>query len=229
MNITRFKRPATLAVLLSSALLAGGVLFHMSANAATAPAAAPAARPAAPAAPAAATAGPPIPRIIVIDRQAILRVSAAGKGMMASAQRLSQQADTEFKGQAEALQKELATVQRQLAILAPDVRAQKQKEFTTKQEAFQKRVTDRQAQIQNGFTTASAKLDQALGPILQQIMRERGANMLLDRAMVILSTADVDVSETAIQRLDKALPTLTVSLGRAAPAAAGAPAAPVQQ
>ena len=75
-----------------------------------------------------------------LARQAILARSAAGKTMMTSAQNLSKQADTEFKGQADALQKELATVQQQLAILAPDVRAQKQKEFTTKQEAFQQRV-----------------------------------------------------------------------------------------
>jgi outer membrane protein len=223
MNITLYKRPAMLAALFSSALLAGGALI-MSAQAATAPAA-PAARPAAPAA---APAGPPVPRIIVIDRNAILQASSAGRAMMTSAQNLSKAADTEFKGQADALQKELATVQQQLAILAPDVRAQKQKEFTTKQEAFQKRVTDRQAQIQSGFAAAGQKLDQALGPILQNIMRERGANMMLDRSAVILSAIDVDVTQTAIERLNKALPTLTVSLGRA-PAPAAAAAAPVQR
>jgi outer membrane protein len=221
MNITPYKRPALLVALMSAALLAGGALLQISAQAATAPAA-PAARPAAPAA---APAGPPIPRIVVIDRNAILQASAAGRAMMTSAQNLSKSADTEFKGQADALQKELATVQQQLAILAPDVRAQKQKEFTTKQEAFQKRVTDRQAQIQSGFAAAGQKLDQALGPILQNIMRERGANMMLDRSAVILSAIDVDVTQTAIERLNKALPTLSVSLGRAAPAATPAAAA----
>ena len=221
MTTNPFKRPAMLAVLLASALLAGGALL-VSARAATAPAA-----PAPAAAPAAAPAGPPVPRIIVIDRQAILARSAAGKAMISSAQKLSQQADTEFKGQADALQKELATVQQQLAILAPDVRAQKQKEFTTKQEAFQQRVTDRQSQIQNGFAAAGAKLEQALQPILAQIMRERGANMMLDRSAVMMATMDVDVTTTAIQRLDKALPTLTVSLAKATPApGAAAPVAP---
>jgi Skp family chaperone for outer membrane proteins len=197
----------------------------MSADAATAPAA-----PARPAAPAAApAAGPPAPRIIVIDRNAILRASAAGKSMMNQAQNLSRQADTEFKTQAETLQKEAAALQQQLAILAPDVRATKQKEFTTKQEAFQKRVTDRQAQIQGGFAAAGQKLDQALGPILQAIMRERGANMMLDRSAVILSSIDVDVTAIAIERLDKALPTLAVTLARAPAAAAPAAAQPTQR
>ncbi len=181
------------------------------------------AAPAAPAAPA-AQAGPPAPRIIVIDRNVILRASAAGKAMMNQTQALSQAADTEFKTQAENLQKEAAALQQQLAILAADARAAKQREFTTKQEAFQKRVTDRQAAIQNGFARAGQQLDTALGPILQTIMRERGANMVIDRTAIMMSSIDVDVTATAIERLDKALPTVRVTLA-AAPAAA-APAAP---
>jgi Skp family chaperone for outer membrane proteins len=179
-------------------------------------------------APAAQTAGPPAPRIITIDRAALLRVSSAGKAMMTSAQNLSRQADTEFKNQAEGLQKEATALQQQLAILAPDVRTQKQNEFNTKQEAFQKRVTDRQTQIQNGFMVAQQKVDQAMGPILQTIMRERGANLLLDRSAVIFSTIDVDVTATAVERLDRALPTVSVSLARTAPTGAP-PAAPAAQ
>jgi outer membrane protein len=179
--------------------------------------------------PGAATAGPPVPKILVIDRQTILRLSSAGKAMMASAQGLSRQADTEFKTQAENLQKEATALQQQLAILPADQRTAKQTEFNTKQDQFQQRVTDRQAQIQNGFAVAGQKLDQALAPILQTIMRERGGNLLLDRSAVIWSNLDVDVTATAIERLDKALPTLAVGLARSAPAGAPAAAAPTVQ
>jgi Skp family chaperone for outer membrane proteins len=212
-----------------------GQVADMSAEAAPAPAA-PATRPAittgtittgAPAAP--QTAGPPAPKIIVIDRNTILRLSSAGKAMMASAQNLSRQADTEFKTQADNLQKEATALQQQLAIMAADARTAKQNEFNAKQDAFQKRVTDRQTQIQNGFAVAGQKLDQALGPILQTIMREWGANLLLDRSAVILATIDVDVTATAIERLDRALPTLSVSLARTAPAPTGAPAPTAQR
>ena len=214
-------RQSLLAVAITTTVLAAGL-----AQAAQVPAGAPAgavrvAAPAAPAAPA-AQAGPPAPRIIVIDRNVILRESSAGKAMMTQTQALSQTADAEFKTQAENLQKEAAAIQQQLAILAADARAAKQKEFTTKQEAFQKRVTDRQAAIQNGFARAGQQLDTALGPILQAIMRERSANMILDRTAVILSSIDVDVTATAIERLDKALPTVRVTLA-AAPAAPAAP------
>jgi Skp family chaperone for outer membrane proteins len=222
-------------------LLVAGVAYQMgrsnyqvsdvaatSAQAAAAPAPAqPAAAALASSAPAATQAGgPPAPKIIVIDRQTILRLSSAGKAMMTSAQTLSRNADTEFKAQAESLEKELGALQQQLAILAPDARAAKQNEFNTRRDQFQQRVQDRQTQIQNGFAVAGQRLDQALGPILQTIMNERGANMLLDRSAVMLATIDIDVTATAIERLDRALPTLAVSLARTAPAGAAGAAAP---
>lgn len=187
-------------------------------TAAAAPAAA--SLPAAPAAPAAADAddsGPPAPKIIVIDRNMILRLSSAGKDMLNQAQGLSKKADAEFKARADALQKEAAGLQQQLAILAPDVRAKKEKAFQDKQQALQREATERNTEIQNGFAKAGQKLDQALGPILQQIMKERGANLLVDRSAVILASIDVDVTAQAIQRLDKVLPHVKVELSKTAP------------
>ena len=154
----------------------------------------------------------PAPRIIVIDRNVILRLSSAGQAMMGSVATLSEQADTEFQSQAEQLQQEAQALQQQLAVVAPDARQQRQEEFFTKQQDLQDRVQQRQQRIQGGLAIAGQQLDQALQPILQDIMRERNANMVLDRSAVIFSAIDIDVTATAIERLDEALPTLTVRL-----------------
>jgi outer membrane protein len=186
---------------------------------------APAPAPAAAAAAAAAAAGAAAPRIIVIDRQFILQRSAAGQEMLAQAQNLSKQAETEFKAQEGQLAAEAGQLQQQLAIMAPDVRDQKEKEFTTKQQAFQNRVAQRQAEIQAGFNKAARVVEVALEPILKSLMTERGANMVFDRASVILSSVDVDVTPVAVQRLDKALPHVKVEL-TAVPAGTVVPGAP---
>ena len=167
--------------------------------------------------------GGAIPRLIVIDRNFILQRSSAGQEMLAQAQALSKQAETEFKAQEAALTTEAGQLQQQLAILAPDVRDQKEKDFTTKQQAFQARVTQRQAEIQAGFNKTARQLEVALEPILKAIMTERGANMVLDRTSVILSSVDIDVTPVAVQRLDKALPHVKVEL-TAVPAGAVAAA-----
>jgi len=207
----------------------------------TAPVAAPA-----PAAPGAAAAGAPAgsaaasgvqaPRIIVIDRQQLLQRSAAGKDIFTQTQNLSKQLETQLRTEEGALQNEATQLQQQMAIMAADVRAQKEKDFTSKQQAFQTKVQQRQAQIQASFNQAARQVEVALDPILQAIMKERGANMVLDRSAVIVATTDVDVTPVALQRLDRALPKVKVDLAplpaggaapAAAPAAAGkAPAAP---
>ncbi len=161
---------------------------------------------------AAQEAATPAPRIIVIDRNVILRLSSAGQAMMGSVGTLSEQADNEFQSQAEQLQQEAQALQQQLAVVAPDARQQRQEEFFTKQQDLQDRVQQRQQRIQGGLAIAGQQLDQALQPILQDIMRERNANMVLDRSAVIFSAIDIDVTATAIERLDEALPTLTVRL-----------------
>jgi len=145
--------------------------------------------------------------------------------MVTQTQNLSKQAETQFRTEETALQNEAVQLQQQMAILAADVRAQKEKDFTAKQQAFQTRVQQRQAQIQAGFNNAARQLEVALDPILQAIMRERGANMVLDRSAVIVASVDVDVTNLAVQRLDRSLPHVKVELG-AVPAAAPAPAVP---
>jgi outer membrane protein len=192
------------------------------APAAAAPAAVAAPTPAAAAAAATAAAAP---RIIVIDRAFILQRSSAGQEMLAQAQNLSKQAETQFKTEEGQLAAEAGQLQQQLAILAPDVRDQKEKDFNTKQQAFQARVTQRQAEIQAGFNKAARVVEIALEPILKTLMTERGANMVFDRSSVILSTVDIDVTPVAVQRLDKALPHVKVEL-TAVPAGTVVPGAP---
>ena len=171
------------------------------------------------------------PRIVVIDRQQLLQRSAAGKDIFTQTQTLSKQLETQLRTEERALQSEATQLQQQMAILAADVRAQKEKDFTSKQQAFQTKVQQRQAQIQASFNQAARQVEVALDPILQTIMRERGANMVLDRSAVIVATSDVDVTPLALQRLDRALPRVKVDLaplpaaGAAARRCGGAPAA----
>jgi outer membrane protein len=185
---------------------------------------------AAPAAPAPApAAGPAVlsaPRIIVIDRQFIAQRSSAGRDIMTQYAKMNSDAETEFRGEESKLQSEGQQLQQQLAILAPDVRDQKEKDFTAKETSLQQRAQQRQAQIQQGLQNALATVEKALNPILQDIMRERSANILLDRSAVILVANEVDVTPVAIQRLDKVLPHVKLELAKLPAPAAAATAPP---
>jgi Skp family chaperone for outer membrane proteins len=185
--------------------------------------------------PASTASGPsstPQPRILVIDRASILRQSAAGKDMIAQVDVLSKSAEAEFKGEEDRLRSDAQALQQQMAVLAPEVRNQKAKEFDVRQQALQKKVQERQNQIQAGVFKSRKQIEDTLGPILEALMAERGANLLFDRNAVVLGTVDVDVTNVAIQRLDQKLTKVKVELTSPDSLNAGQPAqpqTPVQQ
>lgn len=156
--------------------------------------------------------GTPAPKILVIDRAAILRASKVGQDIARQVKAYSETAEKEFKGENDSLKREGQALQQQLAILAPDVKEKKIKAFQSKEAAFQQKVQDRQSKIQGGVLQARQAVEKALGPILQGIMSERGANLLMDRNAIVLGTVDIDVTGVAIDRLNKKIPTVKVNL-----------------
>jgi outer membrane protein len=182
-----------------------------------------AARPAAPAAGAKA----PTAVILFLDRATVLRQSAVGKDMAAQVEGLVKKMEADFAPENKKLQADVQALQSQAAVLAPDVRQGKIKELETRRQAFQKKVQDRQASIQAGLAQARTKVEQSLGPILEKIMIERGANLLLDRGLVVLGATDLDVTASVISRLNTSLPKVVVTLAKPpATPAAGAPRPP---
>jgi outer membrane protein len=170
------------------------------------------AAPAFAAGPPAPAAGTPNPKILVIDRAAILRGSVVGQNIMKQVQALTVAAEQGLKARDAALRSEGQALQQQLAILAPAVKAAKIKAFEAKQAALQADVQKQQGLIQGGVLKARQQVEQALGPILQGLMQERGANLLLDRNAVVLGTVNVDITKDAITRLNQKLPMVKVAL-----------------
>jgi Skp family chaperone for outer membrane proteins len=157
--------------------------------------------------------GTPAPKILVIDRTIILRASKAGQDVVRQVNAYTQQLEKDFKGQGAALRQQYQALQQQMAILSADVKARKVKDFQAKQASLQAQAQKRQSLIQGGFFKARQQMEQALGPILQGIMKERGANLLLDRSAVVLGTdSSLDITAVAVQRLNQKLPTVKVEL-----------------
>jgi Skp family chaperone for outer membrane proteins len=157
--------------------------------------------------------GTSAPKILVIDRTIILRASKAGQDVVRQVNGYTQQLEQDFKGQGAALRQQYQVLQQQMAILAADVKARKVKDFQARQASLQAQAQKRQSLIQGGFYKARQQMEQALGPILQGIMKERGANLLLDRSAVVLGTdSSLDITAVAVQRLNQKLPTIKVEL-----------------
>jgi len=146
----------------------------------------------------------------VIDRAAILRGSAVGQSIMKQVQQLTINAENGLKAKDAALRAEGGQLQQQLAILAPGVKKQKIAAFEAKQRALQLEVQKQQGLIQGGVLVARQQIERALGPILQKIMVERGANLLFEKAAIVVGAPQFDITGVVIQRLNQTLPTVQV-------------------
>ena len=169
------------------------------------------AKPAAPAAAKPAGTRAPAAVILFLDRATVLRQSNVGKDMYVQVENLAKKMETDFAPENKKLQADVQALQQQASIMQPDARQAKVRELEARRQTFQKKVQDRQAAIQAGLANSRTQVEKALGPILEKIMTERSANLLLDRGLVVLGATDLDVTQTVIARLNTALPKVTVT------------------
>jgi len=154
----------------------------------------------------------PIAKVLLIDLRRVMSDSKVGQDMQQQIKALKAQATNELNGEGRALQGEKNQLEQQAAILAPDVKARRIKDFEAKASAFQEKVQKRSGLIQGGVMKAQQQVEQALGPILEGVMHERGATILMDRSSVLLAPNALDVTEVVKQRLDMKMPSVKVEL-----------------
>jgi Skp family chaperone for outer membrane proteins len=77
--------------------------------------------------------------------------------------------------------------------------------FDDKVQALRDERERAQGEALRQIEAAQAAFFNRIGPILGQLVRERGAVMILDRRAILLTAADVDITAAAIARIDAEL------------------------
>jgi len=166
----------------------------------------------------AALAAPPAPKIVVLDRAALLQFSKAGQDIAKQLQALGNQTRANFEAQQKSLAAEGEKLRQEVAILGGEARKQREDAFNAKVRNAQAAAERRQVQLQQAAAQAQAAVAKALEPIIDEIVKARGANMVVDKSAVIFANNNAfDITPDAIARLDARLPSVKVTLG-AAPA-----------
>ena len=178
-------------------------------------------------APAFAANPPPAPKIVVLDKLAIMQYSKVGQDIARQVKTYADQAKRDLQAQGVALQNEGRTLQQQIAILAPDLKQKRIEAFRAKEQSLSTAAQRKDDQIKAGFYQARQQMEQQLGPILLEVVKEHGANMVLDKqAVVTASVGGLDVTKEVIDKLDAKLPTLKVNLNAPPPPQGAQPQSP---
>jgi outer membrane protein len=175
------------------------------------------------------TGAAPAARILIIDIRRAVAMSKVGQSIQQQVDALKKQAQVQLNNEAEALKRDKAQLDAETAIMNATVKAQKENAWKARAMAFERKVQERGGLIQGGMLKANAQVEEALGPILQGVMQERQATVLLDRGSVLLAPNAIDVTAVVVQRLDMKMPTVKVDLAPLPPALQAAAARQQQQ
>lgn len=167
---------------------------------------------------AAAAASGKAPVILVVDRGAILRTSAAGKDLIKQVDELGKSMEAKYGEEEKKLRADAQELQEQAGVLSAEARNKKERDLRERGEALQKKVQEEQTAIQNGINAARTEIEKSLGPILNALFQERGATIMLDRGAIVLGSVDIDITAETITRLDQIMPSVTVTPVKSAPA-----------
>ena len=154
-------------------------------------------------------------KIITVDRNSFFVDSAAAKDIAKQVKTLREGIEADLNKKMEGLTTERDQLAGQQTILTQDVFEKKAQQLQERFVALQAEAENKQRQLQAGVASAQAKILEAVSPILDDILKEKKATLMLERGIIVKGAVDIDVTATAMLRLNEKLPTVKVELAQA--------------
>lgn len=153
----------------------------------------------------------PAPVLVVIDRAAIMQFSKAGQDIGRQVQQFTAQTKSELDGQVKALENEGNALKREAPGLSADARQKRVAAFEQRQATLQKAIDRKQAQVQSAVGKGRAAMEKVLSPILKDVTKEHGVNLVLDKQAVLFATnSTFDITPEVIEQLNAKLPSVQI-------------------
>ncbi|MFA4950922.1 OmpH family outer membrane protein [Brevundimonas sp.] len=153
------------------------------------------------------THGAPIAGICVYDNEEVLARSTAGQSVQTGMQRLLTEVQGELAPYASAIQTEVQSLQQ--GGEAADADGSRRRALQTRAEEAQQLEQTRRNELQYTQGMQLQAIGTAVEPIVIALYQERGCSVLLNRTAVYSANPAMDITPTAIERLNAALPSLS--------------------
>ncbi len=151
--------------------------------------------------------GPVIPGVCVYFNQRLLAQSTVGQAVQARMEALAGEVQGELSPYGTAIQTEISSLQQGGQAADPD---------GARRTALQQRIQEaqtleqtRQDELRYTLSEQRRLISAAVEPILVAVYQEQTCGILIDRESVFILNPAMDITDTVIQRLNTALPTLS--------------------
>ena len=153
--------------------------------------------------------------VAVVDLDRVTADCNACKTAAAALRSQVQSYQTREKSLTGPLQTEQQSIQTAIDALKgkePDAALQaRAKAWDTKRQQAAQDLAAQQQQIQRNQQYIQKQISDKLGPIYQQVMTRRGANVLMEVGATLATTQNVDVTNDVLAALNSALPTIATT------------------
>lgn len=146
-----------------------------------------------------------VPIILVINRAQLLNESAAGKNIATQANTLRETLAKELEEEFKSIQSEEEQLIAQQSLLAPEVLQERAQKLQLRRQEFQGTQQAKNQEYQASIAQATGEIGKVLEPILTEMITERSATILIDRAELIFATPEIDVTAEVMKRLNDKL------------------------
>ncbi|MGE0667449.1 MAG: OmpH family outer membrane protein [Sphingomonadales bacterium] len=154
----------------------------------------------------------PAAKIIVVELREVFKSSKVGQDYARQLENLRQELETDkqkLEKQAADAEQELG---RQKAILSDAAFEEKRKAAAQQFADSRTNLQDKANRMSVASANAERELQSALDPVYKALLSKYGANMLLDRSVIVAAGQVTDVTREVIQQLDAKMPTIKLSL-----------------
>ena len=157
-------------------------------------------------APAADAEEPPVPIIVIIDMQKILRESTAVNELQDRIESQRESYQEKLRQQEEELRESEQQLIRERGTLEPEVFARRRQELEQTVGEAQRDIQQNRQRLDRAFGECMREVQLQVIRIADQIADERGANLVLEKSTVLLSHQDFEITEETLRRLNQTLP-----------------------
>lgn len=152
------------------------------------------------------------PTIAVVDVQKILQESTAAQGVQKAIESQRETYQKEISSLEEKLRTAEGELRKQQTILSADAFAGKRRDFEKQVADVQRTVQTRKRALDTALTDSMNQVQKTMVDLISEVAKEQGANVVLARHQVVLVETNLDVTDVVLDRLNKKLPKVAVTI-----------------
>lgn len=159
-------------------------------------------------------------KIAILDVERVLTQSEAGKNALKQITDQRKRYQDEISKAEDQLRTEERDLVQSRATLAAEAFDEKRRAFERKVQDTQRMVQQRSSTIDGMMRNAREQIGKAALAALQELIKERGFNVVLDRKQIVATDPALEVTDEVLARVNKRLPSIKVEAAAANPAPA---------